>query len=137
MTVDFLIGLVLEEGCCCCSVAQPCLTLCDPMDCSTPGFPVLHHLLELVQTHIHGINDPIQLSHPLSVVPFSSCPQSFPASGSFPMSWLFLSGGQSVGASASSLEEGALANPFVRLTNLMLMSSSGAAQTGTGISHSP
>ena len=37
----------------CCSVAQSCLTLCDPMDCSTPGFPVLHHLLELTQTHVH------------------------------------------------------------------------------------
>ena len=37
----------------CCSVAQSCLTLCDPMDCSTPGFPVLHHLPELAQTHVH------------------------------------------------------------------------------------
>ena len=37
----------------CCSVAQVCLTLCDPMDCSTPGFPVLHHLPELAQTHVH------------------------------------------------------------------------------------
>ena len=39
--------------CCCFSVAQSCPTLCDPMDCSTPGFPVLHHLSELAQTHIH------------------------------------------------------------------------------------
>ena len=39
--------------CCCCSVVQSCLTLCDPMDCSTPGFPVLHHLLKLAQTHAH------------------------------------------------------------------------------------
>ena len=38
---------------CCCSVAQSCPTLCDSMDRSTPGFPVLHHLLELVQTHVH------------------------------------------------------------------------------------
>ena len=38
---------------CFCSVAQSCLTLCDPMDCSMPGFPVLHHLLELTQTHVH------------------------------------------------------------------------------------
>ena len=37
----------------CCSVAQLCPTLCDPMDCSTPGFPVLHQLLELAQTHVH------------------------------------------------------------------------------------
>ena len=37
----------------CCSVAQSCPTLCDPMDCSTPGFPILRHLLELAQTHVH------------------------------------------------------------------------------------
>ena len=37
----------------CCSVVQSCLTLCDPVDCSTPGFPVLHHLLGLAQTHVH------------------------------------------------------------------------------------
>ena len=49
----------------CSSVAQSCPTLSDPMDCSTPGFPVFHHLLELAQTHIHCINDAIQPSHPL------------------------------------------------------------------------
>ena len=37
----------------CCAVAQSCLTLCDPMDCSMPGFPVLHHLLEFSKTHVH------------------------------------------------------------------------------------
>ena len=68
------------------------------MDCSTPGFPVLHHLLELAQTHVHWIRMP---SHPL-LSPFSSCLQSFPASGSFLMSQLFTSGGQSIGASAST-----------------------------------
>ena len=41
-------------------------TLCDPMDCSTPGFPVHHQLLELAQTHIHWVSDPVQPSHPLS-----------------------------------------------------------------------
>ena len=46
--------------------AQSCLTLCDPMDCSTPGLPVHHHLPELAQTHVHGVSDPIQPSHPLS-----------------------------------------------------------------------
>ena len=50
----------------CCSVTQLYLTLCDPMDCSTPGFPVLHHLLELAQTHVHWVGDTIQPSHPLS-----------------------------------------------------------------------
>ena len=47
------------------SVAQSCLTLCNPMDCSTPGFPVLHYLLELAQTHVHRVGDTIQPSHPL------------------------------------------------------------------------
>ena len=49
-----------------CSVALSCLTLCDPMDCSTPGFPVHHRLLELAQAHVHWISDAIQPSHPLS-----------------------------------------------------------------------
>ena len=48
------------------SVAQLCLTLCDPMNCSTPGFPVHHQLLELSQTHVHRVGDAIQPSHPLS-----------------------------------------------------------------------
>ena len=57
---------VLSMNCCSCSVAQSCLTICDPMDCSMPGFPILHHLLELAQTHIHWIGDAIQPSGPLS-----------------------------------------------------------------------
>ena len=48
------------------SVAQSCLTLCGRMDCSTPGSPVLHHLLELAQIHVHWVGDAIQPSHPLS-----------------------------------------------------------------------
>ena len=48
------------------SVAQSCPTLCDPMDCSMPGFPVHHQLPELTQTHIHRVSDAIQPSHPLS-----------------------------------------------------------------------
>ena len=43
----------VQTLCCCCSVAQSCPPLCDPMDCSTPGFPVLHHLLKFAQTHVH------------------------------------------------------------------------------------
>ena len=50
---------------CCRSVAKSCLTLCDPMDCSTPGFPVLQHLLEFAQTHVHWAGDAMQPSHPL------------------------------------------------------------------------
>ena len=48
------------------SVAQSCPTICDPLNCSKPGFPVHHHLLELAQTHVHQLGDAIQPSHPLS-----------------------------------------------------------------------
>ena len=51
---------------CCCSIVQWCLPLFDPMDCSTPGCPVLHHLWEFAQTHVHQVSDTIQPSHPLS-----------------------------------------------------------------------
>ena len=83
------------------SVTQSCPTLCDPMDGSTPGLPVHHHLPEFTQTHFHWVRDAIQPSHPL--VPFSSHLQSFPASGSFPVSQFFTSGGQSIGVSASAI----------------------------------
>ena len=71
------------------SVTQSCLTLCDPMDCSTPGLRVHPPLLVFTQTHVHCVSDAIQPSHP--VVPISSCLQSFPASGSFPTSHFLLS----------------------------------------------
>ena len=74
------------------SVAQSCLTLCDPMNRITPGLPVHHQLPEFTQTHVHRVSDAIQLSHP--------CPQFLPASGSFPMSQLCTWGGQSIGVSA-------------------------------------
>ena len=48
------------------SVTQSCLTLCDPMNCSTLGLPVHHQLLEFTQTHVHRVGDVIQPSHPLS-----------------------------------------------------------------------
>ena len=78
--------------------ALSCPTLCDPMNRSTPGHPVQHQLPEFTQTHVHRVSDAIQPS----VVPFSSCPQSLPASVSFPMSQIFAWGGQSVGVSASA-----------------------------------
>ena len=86
------------------SVAQSCPTLSNPMDCNTPGFPVHHQLPEFTQTHLHWVSDAIQPSHPLSssVIPFSSCLQSYPESGSFPMGRFFSSGGQSIGVSAST-----------------------------------
>ena len=83
------------------SVTQLCLTLCDPMDWSMPGFPVHHQLLELAKTQVHWVSD----TNPTissSVVPFSSCLQSFPASGCFPMSQFFASGSQSISVSASA-----------------------------------
>ena len=51
---------------CCCSVTKSYLTVCNPMNYSTPGFPVLHCLQEFTQTHVHWVDDAIQLSHPLS-----------------------------------------------------------------------
>ena len=81
------------------SVAQSCPTLCDPMNHSTPGLPVHHQLPEFTQTNIHRVSDHPALSS--FVVPFS-CPQSLPASGSFPMSQLFAGGDQSIGVSASA-----------------------------------
>ena len=65
-----------------------------------PGFPVLHYLPEFAQTNVHEVGDAIQPSHPVTTT--SSCPQSFPASGSFPMSCLFPSGSQSIRTSASA-----------------------------------
>ena len=81
---------------CRCSVAQSCPTLCDPIDSSTPGFPVLHHFPELVK---------LMWCHPTilsSVIPFSSCLHYFPASGPFLMSQFSASGGHSIGAAASA-----------------------------------
>ena len=78
------------------SVTQSCPTLCDPMDCSTPGFPVYHQLLEPAQTHVHRVGDAIPLSHPLS----SPSPPAFNLSQH--QSLFFASGGQSIGVSASA-----------------------------------
>ena len=74
------------------SVIQLCPTLCNPMNCSTPGLPVHHQLPEF--TCYPTISS--------SVIPFSSCPQSLPVSGSFQMSQHFTSGGPSIGVSASA-----------------------------------
>ena len=73
-------------------------TLRNPMDCSTLGFPVLHQLPKLAQTRPSTISSILS-----SVIPFSSCLQYFPASGSFQMSQFFISGGQSIEVSASAL----------------------------------
>ena len=81
------------------SVAQLCPTLCNPMNCSTPGLPVHHQLLEFTQTHVHWVGDATQPSHPLS----SPSPPALNLfqHQSFPMSQDFTSGGQNIGDSTS------------------------------------
>ena len=69
------------------SVAQSCPTLCDPMNLSMPGLPVHHQLREFTQTHVYGVGDAIQPSHPLSF-PFPPAPNPSQHQ-SFPMSQLF------------------------------------------------
>ena len=81
------------------SVTQSCPTLCDPMDCSMPGFPVLHCLPEFAQTHVHYVGDAIQPSHPLP--PLSPPALSLLQHQFFPLSQLFTSDNQSTGDSAS------------------------------------
>ena len=84
----------------CCSVIQLCPTLCNPMDFSMLGFPVLHYLLEFAQTHVHWVSDAIQLissCHPLLLLP-----SVFPSIRVFPMSLIFASGGQRIWVSASA-----------------------------------
>ena len=89
---------------CCCSVTKSHPTFCDIMDYSTPGFPVLHHLPVLSQTDIHCVCNAIWQSYPL----LSSCLQSFPASGSFLMTQLLASDGQSIGVLEFQLQHQSL-----------------------------
>ena len=81
------------------SVAKLCPALWDPTDCSMPGFSVLHCLR--VCSNSCPLSQWCYLTISSSAAPFSFCLQSFPASRSFPMSWLFVSGVQSMGASVS------------------------------------
>ena len=87
------------KGRCCCSVAQSCPALCNSLDSSTPGFPALHCFPEPAQTHVHWVGDAIQPSHPLSS---PSMPSISPSIRVFSTEWLFISGGQINGASASA-----------------------------------
>ena len=91
-----IMGLALPKtiillACCFGSVVKSCLTVCDPTDCSTPGFPVLHYLLEFLQTHSCPLSQQCHPTISSSVASFSSCLQSFPASRSFPVCCLFTS----------------------------------------------
>ena len=87
--------------CCCHSVTQLCLTLCDPMDCRTPGYYLLA-LSPGILSPGKFIESMMPSNHLILYCPFSSCPQSFLASGYFQMSQLFASYGQSIEASASA-----------------------------------
>ena len=87
----------LGEMDCCCSIANSCPTLCDPVDCSTPGLPVLHYLPEFSQTHVHWVVMPYD--HLILCRPLLLLPSIFPSIRDFIVSWLFASGGQSIEAS--------------------------------------
>ena len=82
------------------SVAQLCPTLCDPMDCSTPGLPVPHHILEFSQVHVHCIPDAAQPSHPLT--PSSPLPSNFPSIRDFSSESTVPIDDQNIGASGSA-----------------------------------
>ena len=99
-TIQQLPSSCLFTTLCCCSLAQSCPALYNPMDCSMPGFLDLQYLSEFAQTHVHWVSDTSQPFHPLS--PLLLLPSIFTASEACPMSQLFTSGGQSSGASASA-----------------------------------
>ena len=94
-----------------------------------PGFSVLHCLPEFAQIRVRWVSDAIQPANPL-LPPFSSYPQSFPASGSFPVSQLFTSGGQSIGASASASVLPMITRVWfpLRLTALISLQSKGLSR---------
>ena len=87
---------------CCCSVPQSCPTLCDPINCSTPSFPVLQHLPEFAQIHVHCVSDVIQPSHsllppsPLASLPFLASIRVFSNESALCIRW------PNTGASASA-----------------------------------
>ena len=85
----------------CCSLAQSCLALYNPMDCSMPSFPDLQYLSEFAETHVHWVGDAFQPFHPLS--PLLLLSLIFPTSVACPMSQLFASGGQSIGSFSFSI----------------------------------
>ena len=105
-----------------CSVTKSCPTLCNPVDCNMPGFPVLHCLPEFARTHVHWVSDAIQPSHPL--LSPSPLPSIFPSIRVFSNDQLLASGGQSFGvpASASTLPMNIQGWFPLGLTSLILLS---------------
>ena len=111
----------------CCSATKSCQTLSNPTDWSIPGFPVLHHLPELSQTHVHWVGDAMQPSHPLS--PSSPPAFNLPTSGSFRVSQLFTSGGQSIGLQLQHQFFQSIIRGFpLRLTGLISLQSKGLSR---------
>ena len=111
-------------------VSQLCPTLWNPTDYSMPGFPVHHQLPELTQTHVHWVNDtPPTIS--CFIIPFSSCLQSFTASGSFLVSQFFKLGSQNIGGSDSaSVLPVNIQDWFpLRLTNWISLQSKGLSKS--------
>ena len=116
---------------CCCSASQSCPTLCDTMDCNTPGFPVLHYLPEFAQTHVRWVGVAIQPSHPL--LPPSPPALHLSQHQGLKRPWLFASGGQSIGAlaSASSLPMNIQGWFPLELTSLTSLLSKGLSRVFT------
>ena len=113
------------------SVQCSCSVVSDsswPMDHGTPGLPIHHQLPEFTQTHVHWVDDAIQPSHPLSSP--SPAFNFYQHQGFFPMSWLFASGGQSIGASASAsaLPVNIQSWFLLRLTHLISLLSKGLSR---------
>ena len=128
--ICFICHLYIFFWCWWCSVAKSCPTLCNLIwpHCSTPGFSVFDYYLEFAQTHVHH-----QWCHPIisfSVVPFSSCLQSFLISASFPMSQFFASSSQIIvpSASASVLPMNIQSWFPLRLTGLISLQSKGLSR---------
>ena len=107
---------------CCCfwSITQLYASLCNLMDCSTPGLSVPYQLSKFAQVHVHCIGDAI--SHLILWCPLSFCLQPFPGSGTFPMSQLFASDDQNTGVSASVLPLTIQGGFPLKLTGLILLS---------------
>ena len=103
------------------SVAQSCPTLCDPMNCGTPGLRVHHQFPKSTQTHVHWVGDAIQPSHPLSSLLL--LPSIFPSIRVFSKCQFFASGGHSIGVSAlaSVLPMNIHLNWYTCLTNLWFL----------------
>ena len=91
---------VLVPCCCCYSITKSCPAHCDPTDCSTPAFPASHDLLEFPT--LMSLVSMMPSNHFILFCPLLLLPSIFASSRSFPMRWLFTSGGQSIGASATA-----------------------------------